>query len=279
MFLLTVAGGRLVQRGEWWCSGDLLGLLIGHGIPGQPSLRAKTSINSRQPSSILHLTFIKILFLQQNQKQPQMFRPRFASAAQPLWRPARLQLRPNSFARPQSTETSPSSRIDRITSKLPRRLQKYTTELRNAPVSHVISFLILHELTAIAPLLALFGVFHYTDYVPVSWITEHFGSNVQNGVARFERYFAKKGWFGFSGGDLGSNPLSDGAKSGSKEQTEEAMERFQSGDQKYKVLVEVALAYAVTKAILPLRIIGSVWATPWFAGVLMKVRGAVSRKS
>lgn len=211
-----------------------------------------------------------------------MFRPRFPSAGGPLGRTRHFQLRPNSLTRPQSTQSSPppSSRIDRFTSKLPRRLQKYTTGLRNAPVSHVVSFLILHEITAIVPLFALLGVFHYTDYVPVSWMTEHFGTYVQGGVARFERYFARKGWFGFSRDDLDSDPSSSvGARSGSKEQTDEAMTRFQSGDQKYRILVEVALAYAVTKALLPVRIIFSVWATPWFAGTLMRVRGALSRKS
>jgi hypothetical protein len=34
-----------------------------------------------------------------------------------------------------------------------------------------------------------------------------------------------------------------------------------------KVIVEVATAYAITKALLPLRLVFSVWATPWFARV------------
>ncbi|KAL6849244.1 hypothetical protein ACO1O0_008777 [Amphichorda felina] len=182
--------------------------------------------------------------------------------------------------RPYSSQPSPkTSRIDRITSKLPRWLQKYTTGLRNAPLSHVVSFLILHEITAIVPLFGLFGVFHYTDYVPVSWMTEHFGRYVERGVARFERYFARKGMFGFSSEDLDSDASSTSARTGSREQTDEAVTRFRSGDEKYRLLMEVALAYAVAKALLPVRIIISVWATPWFAGGLMKIRGALSRKS
>jgi ribosome-associated translation inhibitor RaiA len=175
----------------------------------------------------------------------------------------------------QSTQTPSSSKIDRITSKLPRRLQKYNTGLRNAPVSHVVSFLILHELTAIVPLFALFGLFHYTTYVPITYVTQHFGAYVDAGVSRFERYFKRKEWFGFSKDEDGKAPDS-GRDDGSEK--EDVMDKWQSGDQKYKIVVEVALAYAITKAFLPVRIIGSVWATPWFAGLLTKVRRAVTRK-
>lgn len=136
--------------------------------------------------------------------------------------------------------------------------------------------MILHELTAIVPLFALFGVFHYTNYVPVAYMTDHFGGYVEAGVTRFEKYFKRKGWFGFSRDDPDGVPGADGS---AHAQSEDAVERWQSGDLKYKILVEIALAYAVTKALLPVRIIGSVWATPWFAGVLVRVRGAFTRKS
>jgi hypothetical protein len=157
--------------------------------------------------------------------------------------------------------------MDRITARLPRRLQKYTNGLRNAPLSHVVSFLILHELTAIVPLFVLFALFHYTSFVPVEYVTSHFGGYVQSGLSRFERYFSRKGWFGFSQGDA------------EKDKAVDAVDKWESGEQKYKILVEVALAYAITKALLPIRIIGSVWATPWFAGVLLRARGVLSRKS
>lgn len=169
-----------------------------------------------------------------------------------------------------------SSRIDRIISKLPRRLQKYTAGLRNAPVSHVVSFLILHELTAVIPLFMLFGIFHYTNYVPVGYMTEHFGSYVEQSVAKFERYFTRKGWVGF-GAEKETQDTQTG-KVDSESRAEEAVQRWHSGDEKYKILVEVGLAYAVTKVFLPLRVIGSVWATPWFAGVLVKVRSKFMRK-
>lgn len=185
----------------------------------------------------------------------------------PNRRPVRLQ-----------SSSSRADRIDRITARLPRRLQKYTTGLRDAPLSHVISFLILHELTAIVPLFGLFGVFHYTNYVPVSYMTEHFGGYVQTGVARFEKYFKRKGWFGFGGEDGHTDGVVEADGSDRQAQSGDALERWQNGEPKYKILVEIALAYAVTKALLPVRIVGSVWATPWFAGVLVRIRGAITRK-
>ncbi|KAF7555537.1 hypothetical protein G7046_g6529 [Stylonectria norvegica] len=176
--------------------------------------------------------------------------------------------------RAQSSKAA--SRIDRLTSKLPRRLQKYTNRLRNAPISHVVSFLILHEITAVVPVIGLFGLFHYTEHVPVSYMTAHFGGYVHDGVVRFEKYFKRKGWFGF-GKDDGLEQASV-LSMNSTEQSDNAMERWESGDGRYRVVVEVALAYAITKALLPLRIIGSVWATPWFAGVLVRARGAFARR-
>lgn len=175
----------------------------------------------------------------------------------------------------QSTESSRASKIDRITSKLPRRLQKYTQGLRNAPVSHIVSFLILHELTAIIPLIGLFALFHYTTYVPLTYVTEHFGSYVEAGVSRFEKYFRRKGWFGFEknatvedGKPVRENP----------DQAQDAVSKWQTGDPKYKILVEISLAYAITKALIPIRVICSAWATPWFAGVLVGLRKLVFRR-
>jgi ribosome-associated translation inhibitor RaiA len=194
------------------------------------------------------------------------------------WRPSlRARALPRQFNSTIRAESTQASRIDRITSKLPRRLQKYTSGLRNAPVSHIVSFLILHEITAIVPVLGLFGLFHYTNYVPVDYVTGHFGTYVEDGVGRFERYFKRKGWFGF-GQNEEVETTSDTATTHPDSKSENAVERWHSGDGRYKVLVEVALAYAITKALLPVRIIGSVWATPWFAGVLMRAKGVFTRK-
>lgn len=92
----------------------------------------------------------------------------------------------------------------------------------------------------------------------------------------FERWFRRKGYFGFGmeGNKEGENGEKKGEGEGEgeerqKEQVLMMMKKWQSsGDEKYRVLVDAALAYAITKALLPVRIIASVQATPWFAGVL-----------
>lgn len=99
---------------------------------------------------------------------------------------------PRTILRRASTK-APSSRVARIESRLPRFLQRYVQPLRNAPVSHITAFLILHELTAIVPLFGLAGVFHYTDWLP-PYISE--GAWVKQGVDKFGRYLRKKGWLG-----------------------------------------------------------------------------------
>ncbi|KAJ3490455.1 hypothetical protein NLG97_g5779 [Lecanicillium saksenae] len=206
-----------------------------------------------------------------------MFRRQFLSQRHTVFRRPTVN-RPTKLApgRCQSSESaSRASKIDRITSKLPRRLQKYTQGLRNAPVSHVVSFLILHELTAIIPLVGLFALFHYTTYVPLTYVTEHFGSYVEAGVSRFEKYFSRKGWFGF---EKRASAEDGKAVEEKPEQPQDALSKWQTGDPKYKILVEVSLAYAITKALIPLRIVASAWATPWFAGVLIGLRKVVFKR-
>ena len=93
-------------------------------------------------------------------------------------------------------------------------------------------------------------------------MTDHWGAAVRDGVGKFERYFKKKGWFGFSNTD---NAGAQGLRL-VEENTRELLEQWELGtDPKYKTLVEIGLAWAITKAMLPVRIIASVWAAPWFA--------------
>ncbi|KAK0651703.1 hypothetical protein B0T16DRAFT_85023 [Cercophora newfieldiana] len=168
-----------------------------------------------------------------------------------------------------NTETTKTTtRASRILSRLPRPLQKYTARLRNAPLSHVVAFLILHEITAVIPLFGLFGVFHYTELIPVGYVLERYGGWVGEGAGRAERYFRRKGWFGFIEGE------GEGEGEGREMKGEgDVLKKWEGGDGRYRVVVEVALAYALTKAMLPLRVVASVWATPWFAGVLGRVQG------
>jgi len=76
---------------------------------------------------------------------------------------------------------------------VPRFLSKYTTAVRHAPITHITSFLLLHELTAILPIFALAGFFHYSRWMP-PFIGE--GRWVSDGVEKFGNYFRRKGWLG-----------------------------------------------------------------------------------
>lgn len=228
-----------------------------------------------------------------------MWKTRLFQAAQPLrhspsqtaspirqaWarssRPAR---RPNSTKPPSSPAAEAAaaagkqqSRADRILSRLPRGMQGYAGRLRSAPLPHVVAFLVLHELTAVVPLLGLFGLFHYggASAAPIGYMMEHYGAYVRDGTARFERYFTRKGWFGFGreDGEAGGEAAAPGIRGEEGADGDAAvMSRWEGSDAKYRIVVEVALAYAITKALLPARIVVSLWATPWFAGVMGRMR-------
>ncbi|KAJ6256673.1 hypothetical protein Dda_8538 [Drechslerella dactyloides] len=117
--------------------------------------------------------------------------------------------------------------------KIPPRLRPWATPLLHRPATHLTAFLLLHELTAILPLFTLFYAFHIThwnpsDLLPAEW--------VETGHARFKRYVERKGW--------------------------DAKGWIDS-----RGLVELAAAYAVVKALMPVRVLVSLWGAPWFARV------------
>ena len=113
-------------------------------------------------------------------------------------------------ARPEGP-LKPQVRLERINSRLPKFLREYTKPLINAPLSHVSAFLLLHELTAIIPLLTLAGAFHYTQWTPSligewQWAAE--------GVEKFGGYFRRKGWL-----QKENDKVEEGRKSSSNSQS------------------------------------------------------------
>lgn len=64
------------------------------------------------------------------------------------------------------------------------------------------------------------------------------------GTEKFGKYLRKRGWIA------------------EQSTTDKWMGRGEGG---VRLVVELATAYAVTKALLPLRLVVSVWGTPWFA--------------
>ncbi|PGH32377.1 hypothetical protein GX50_04857 [[Emmonsia] crescens] len=163
------------------------------------------------------------------------------------------------------------SRLQTFNNRLPRFLRSYTTPLLNAPVTHITSFLILHEITAIVPLLGLTGAFHYWGWIPALG-----DGTVDEGVRKFGRWLRKKGWVegeaevqAEAGPEMGmGTTVADGGKGRGNTDTDKGV----------RLILEFATAYAITKAMLPVRIALSVWATPWFArGVLGPVGRGVGR--
>jgi hypothetical protein len=85
---------------------------------------------------------------------------------------------------------------------------------------------------------------------------------VKEGVEKFSRYFRRKGWFGEQSEKSGDVLIGNGTENVTGEA---GTWRFSEGG--LRIVLEVATAWAVTKALLPARLVLSVWATPWFARV------------
>lgn len=162
---------------------------------------------------------------------------------------------------PPSPPTPKPSALSKLHYRLPPRLRPYLTPLLNAPVSHATSFLILHELTAILPLAALFSVFHYF-LSPSTLSSVQDWPGFSQGIERWGRYARRKGWVT---DDQEVVELEEGKVEG-------------NGGGAPRIVVELAAAYAVTKMLLPVRLAASVGMTPWFArAVLLPVLGVVRR--
>jgi hypothetical protein len=103
------------------------------------------------------------------------------------------------------------------------------------------------------------------------------GRWVSEGMERFGRYFGRKGWFGFERVEEDSSATSVTEGEGSL--IEETEKKWHVGEKGSRILIEVATAYAITKVFLPARILLSVWATPWFARVVIgRVGGVFGRR-
>lgn len=182
-----------------------------------------------------------------------------------------------------------SSRIERILRRTPRFLRPTLSALHNAPLTHITAFLILHELTAVIPILGLAGAFHYFQWLPPFFAE---GKWVVVGVEKFGNYFRRKGWIE-SGDKKEAMKLVEGGEANAVEEPErgkglvskwlrrgdvgtgqvEDRKREKGvvsrwwgrGEVGTRLVVEIATAYAVVKVLLPLRLVVSIWATPWFA--------------
>lgn len=168
----------------------------------------------------------------QQQKLEQAAQPHGA-APPPLW-VARLRQYRRVEPHPLLDEYIQNSPILR---RVPRRLLPYVQRFANAPYSHVVSFFILHEVSAIVPLMGLWYVFNALDFAPLDWAPLW---AVEHGQDMLKPYIdVEKGIF----------------------------RHWQNADPA-KLLVQGAAAYAITKMLMPLRIMACAALTPpvsrWF---------------
>lgn len=98
------------------------------------------------------------------------------------------------------------------------------------------------------------------------------GPQIKEGMVRFEKYLRRKGWFGFEKGS--SLREVEGGAGG--EGAGPSSEIRAGNEEGYRIVAEIALAYAITKVLLPVRILVSLWATPWCARGIARMRGAFS---
>ena len=133
-------------------------------------------------------------------------------------------------------------------------------------MTHITSFLILHEFTAVLPLFGLVGAFHYGNWMPD--LTSSTGENnaFDEGAARFGRWLRKKGWVD----EADVSTVADHEAIGLAPR-----EKQRAG---VRLVLEFATAYAITKALLPFRLAASAWATPWFARTVLAPTTRLARR-
>lgn len=149
---------------------------------------------------------------------PRVLQARFSSSLsshgtqmfrQGMLRPRKPQARfestkPTVTASPELT-TKQASRFDKVITRtqrwLPKRFHRPLDNFRHAPGSHIIAFLLIHELTAVLPLIGITAFFQYYDIVPAGYVFGPWAPYVQEGAFKFIRWFRKKGLFGLGAED------------------------------------------------------------------------------
>jgi hypothetical protein len=116
-----------------------------------------------------------------------------------------------------------------------------------------VSFLILHEITAIVPLFGIAAGLHYApDAIGVDKLANI--PFIEEGRQRMWRWGVRRGWVKADEQDHEVQTLKDEGRNAARKKDNAAV-----------WVMELAAAWAITKFLLPVRIGASVWATPWFA--------------
>lgn len=133
---------------------------------------------------------------------------------------------------PTAPVNSAHTMHDRILAKFPRFLRPYAMRFATAPFLHVTAFLILHEISAIVPLIGIWYLIH------------HYGWNPPL--------------------DLPLWAIERGLKILDSSMTQFNYESYNIHD-KVQFIMEGAYAFVIVKFMLPLRLMFSILFMPWFA--------------
>jgi hypothetical protein len=135
-----------------------------------------------------------------------------------------------------------------------------------APVSYITAFLILHELTALVPLIGLASFFHYSNWIPESILKNQEGV-FNSAIERWSRYFVRKGWLKDEGTSDQETGLKNGDSDTKLDSTDTTIRQLEARGDGWRWVVDIATAYVLVKIMLPPRLLLSVWAAPWFARI------------
>jgi hypothetical protein len=157
-------------------------------------------------------------------------------------------------------------------------MQRPLVSIRKSPASYIVSFAILHELTAIVPLVGLASAFHYYQWLPTAFAE---GKWAVEGVEKIGRWFRRKGWIETTDEAW----VETEAEAGRAVDVEagavypQKQNKVRSADNTRRWIVEIGTAYAIVKFLVPVRLVlSAVWA-PWFATrILIPVR-RIARKA
>ncbi|ORY71518.1 uncharacterized protein BCR38DRAFT_331109 [Pseudomassariella vexata] len=219
----------------------------------------------RRPTPLLPSTLTTSSFLRHIQRNS---RTRRFKSSKPPTDPNPTPITEGQTSAPQNPALDRSQRL------IPRRLQPYASRFKSAPVSHVTAFLILHELTAIIPVVGLTSLFYYMDIVPVDYVFGPWAAYAQEALNKQIKWLKKKGWLG-----LGDEDGREGEESRTAEvmQTIKENVTFKNTQKGYKIGIQLAAAYAITKVIIIPRVALSIWLTPPVARAMVWTRKAIFR--
>ncbi|AET38259.1 Mrx11p Ecym_2539 [Eremothecium cymbalariae DBVPG len=117
----------------------------------------------------------------------------------------------------------------------PRCRKYFDRLLKNGPISTVTAFLVLHEVTAVAPLLMIWYILYNLECTDLSMLPDYVNQKLTA---------------------VGSPVI------------EKLVKEHGQGCDKQKLITSGAIAYCIVKILYPARILLSLWAAPYFARIL-----------